>query len=155
VFSLHVQFALELKPTHPICRKYSATGAESGVEGWGVGTVLYGSVKEWWVARAISQQPAIAWLVCVAHRLPGSGLRVVGRPPPSCTSYQLTRPRPRLLVPAHRICQARKGLRKFRNFEQLKRLDGSGITDYVFVGDTGELDLQVRGTCTVCVVCCA
>jgi hypothetical protein len=41
------QFALELKPSHKICRKYAATGVEAGVQDWGVGTVLYGSVKEW------------------------------------------------------------------------------------------------------------
>jgi hypothetical protein len=41
------QFALELKPSHKICRKYAAVGVEAGVQDWGVGTVLYGSVKEW------------------------------------------------------------------------------------------------------------
>jgi hypothetical protein len=60
---------------------------ENGVDGWGVGTVLYGSVKEW-------------------------------------------------------VCQGRKGLRKFRNFEALRGEDRFDLTDYVFIGDTGELDLQ-------------
>lgn len=43
------QFALELKPTHKVCKTYAQAGVENGVEGWGVGTVLYGSVKEWCV----------------------------------------------------------------------------------------------------------
>ncbi|EWM30256.1 hypothetical protein Naga_100003g91 [Nannochloropsis gaditana] len=81
------KFALELKPSHKVCRTYAAAGANNGVEGWGVGTVLYGSVKEW-------------------------------------------------------VCQSRKGLRKFRNFEALRAQDRLDRTDYVFVGDTGELDLQ-------------
>ncbi len=81
------KFALELKPTHKVCRTYAAAGVENGVSGWGVGTVLYGSVKEW-------------------------------------------------------ICQSRKGLRKFRNFEALRAEDRFDLTDYVFIGDTGELDLQ-------------
>ena len=81
------KFALELKPSHKVCRTYAAAGVDNGVDGWGVGTVLYGSVKEW-------------------------------------------------------VCQGRKGLRKFRNFEALRREDRFDLTDYVFVGDTGELDLQ-------------
>ena len=40
------------------------------------------------------------------------------------------------------VCQSRKGLRKFRNFEALRGEDRFDLTDYVFVGDTGELDLQ-------------
>ncbi len=47
------QFALELKPTHKVCRTYARAGAENGVEGWGVGTVLYGSVKEWCVCVCV------------------------------------------------------------------------------------------------------
>jgi hypothetical protein len=47
-----------------------------------------------------------------------------------------------------RICQSRKGLRKFRNFEVLRNLKqgevGGALTDYVFIGDTGEGDLEVR-----------
>ncbi|GAB5030198.1 Hypothetical protein NocV09_00203300 [Nannochloropsis oceanica] len=81
------KFALELKPSHKVCRTYAAAGVDNGVDGWGVGTVLYGSVKEW-------------------------------------------------------VCQGRKGLRKFRNFEALRREDRFDLTDYVFVGDTGELDVQ-------------
>lgn len=40
------------------------------------------------------------------------------------------------------ICQSRKGLRKFRNFEALRAEDRFDLTDYVFIGDTGELDQQ-------------
>ena len=40
------------------------------------------------------------------------------------------------------VCQSRKGLRKFRNFEALRGEDRFDLTDYVFVGDTGEFDLQ-------------
>lgn len=44
-----VQFALELKPSHKICVKYAKAGVASGLQDWGVGMVLYGSVKEWCV----------------------------------------------------------------------------------------------------------
>ena len=43
----HTQFALELKPSHKVCVKFAKAGVDGGVEGWGVGRVLYGSVKEW------------------------------------------------------------------------------------------------------------
>eukprot|EP00466_Bigelowiella_natans_P008148 jgi/Bigna1/134755/aug1.26_g9463 len=37
------KFALEIKPTHKICSNYR----KRGENGWGVGSVLYGSVREW------------------------------------------------------------------------------------------------------------
>ena len=42
------------------------------------------------------------------------------------------------------IVQDRKGLRKFTNFEQLLQQDPTGgrIMNYIYVGDTGELDQQ-------------
>lgn len=46
-----------------------------------------------------------------------------------------------------RICQSRKGLRKYRNFEALRQLKlaqpGGALTDYVFIGDSAEGDLEV------------
>ena len=41
------KFALELKPSHPISTSYRIMGESQGVAGWGIGPVLYGSVKEW------------------------------------------------------------------------------------------------------------
>lgn len=89
------KFALALEEDHPICRKYRYVGMERGYDDWGIGPVLYGSVKEW-------------------------------------------------------VFQERKGLRKFRNFQLLQNYnnrtcgeDGSlCVTKYVYVGDTGELDLD-------------
>ena len=46
------------------------------------------------------------------------------------------------------IVQDRKGLRKFTNFEQLLQQDPTGgrIMNYVYVGDTGELDQEAGET---------
>ena len=45
------------------------------------------------------------------------------------------------------IVQYRKGLRKFTNFEQLIQQDPSGtIMNYIYVGDTGELDQEAGET---------
>lgn len=45
------------------------------------------------------------------------------------------------------IIQDRKGLRKFTNFERLLEQDPTGsIMQYVYVGDTGELDQQAGET---------
>jgi len=45
------------------------------------------------------------------------------------------------------IVQDRKGLRKFNNFEQLLQQDPTGsIFQYVYVGDTGELDQEAGET---------
>ena len=38
---------LELKPASSLCVKAAEAGAKAGIEGWGVGPVLYGSVAEW------------------------------------------------------------------------------------------------------------
>lgn len=57
-----MQFALELKPTHKVCRTYAQAGVENGVTGWGVGTVLYGSVKEWCVVRGLFRMAHGSWV---------------------------------------------------------------------------------------------
>ena len=45
------------------------------------------------------------------------------------------------------IVQDRKGLRKFNNFERLLQQDPTGsIMQYVYVGDTGELDQEAGET---------
>jgi hypothetical protein len=45
------------------------------------------------------------------------------------------------------IVQSRKGLRKFNNFERLLEQDVTGqILQYVYVGDTGELDQEAGET---------
>jgi hypothetical protein len=45
------------------------------------------------------------------------------------------------------IVQDRKGLRKFSNFERLLRQDPTGsILQYIYVGDTGELDQEAGET---------
>jgi hypothetical protein len=45
------------------------------------------------------------------------------------------------------IVQDRKGLRKFSNFERLLKQDPSGaVMQYVYVGDTGELDQEAGET---------
>ena len=45
------------------------------------------------------------------------------------------------------IVQNKKGLRKFNSFEQLIRQDPTGqIMQYVWIGDTGELDLEAGET---------
>ncbi|KAG5179085.1 hypothetical protein JKP88DRAFT_270434 [Tribonema minus] len=40
-------FALELKTEHPVSIAYRQCGTDNGFDGWGLGPVLYGSVKEW------------------------------------------------------------------------------------------------------------
>ncbi|KAG5178171.1 hypothetical protein JKP88DRAFT_330462, partial [Tribonema minus] len=86
-------FALELDMEHPVSVAYRQCGAENGMEGWGLGPILYGSVKEW-------------------------------------------------------ICWTRKSRRKVKNFRRLMELDGRNaiargyMTEYVFIGDTGEGDFK-------------
>ncbi|KAJ8901102.1 hypothetical protein NDN08_004962 [Rhodosorus marinus] len=89
-----LKFALALEEHHPICRKYRYCGMERGFDDWGIGPVLYGSVKEW-------------------------------------------------------VFQSKKGVRKFRNFQLLHNYNASNCgvgmgcqTKYIYVGDTGELDLH-------------
>jgi len=84
--------ALELKEDSKLAVAFRKAGEDAGVEGWGLGPVLYGSVAEW-------------------------------------------------------IIQDKKGLRKFNSFEQLIRQDPTGrIMQYVWVGDTGELDQEAGET---------
>lgn len=84
--------ALELKDDSKLAKAFRKTGEDHGVEHWGLGPVLYGSVAEW-------------------------------------------------------IIQDRKGLRKFSNFERLINQDPTGeIMEYVYVGDTGELDQEAGET---------
>ncbi|CAM9350502.1 unnamed protein product, partial [Phaeothamnion confervicola] len=40
-------FALKLDGAHPVSVAYERCGRSNGVDGWGLGPVLYGSVKEW------------------------------------------------------------------------------------------------------------
>lgn len=84
--------ALEMKDDSPLAVKFRTVGEMNGVQGWGLGPVLYGSVAEW-------------------------------------------------------IIQDRKGLRKFTNFERLITQDPTGqIMQYVYLGDTGELDQEAAET---------
>lgn len=84
--------ALELKDSSKLASAFRRAGEEAGVNNWGLGPVLYGSVAEW-------------------------------------------------------IIQDRKGLRKFNNFERLLQQDPTGrIFEYIYVGDTGELDQQAGET---------
>jgi len=84
--------ALELKESSKLAAALREAGTKSGVEGWGLGPVLYGSVVEW-------------------------------------------------------IVQNRKGLRKVANFERLITQDPTGrILQYVYLGDTGELDQEAGET---------
>ena len=84
--------ALELKDDSKLAVAFRKAGENAGIEGWGLGPVLYGSVAEW-------------------------------------------------------IVQEKKGLRKFNSFEQLVQQDPSGrIMQYVWVGDTGELDQEAGET---------
>jgi hypothetical protein len=84
--------ALELKQDSKIAIALRTAAQASGVENWGLGPVLYGSVAEW-------------------------------------------------------IIQNKKGLRKFTNFERLLEQDPTGtILQYVYVGDTGELDQEAGET---------
>jgi hypothetical protein len=84
--------ALELKQDSKIAIALKSAAQASGVENWGLGPVLYGSVAEW-------------------------------------------------------IVQNKKGLRKFTNFERLLEQDPTGtILQYVYVGDTGELDQEAGET---------
>jgi hypothetical protein len=86
------KLALELKEDSKLAKAFRKTGEEFGVEQWGLGPVLYGSVAEW-------------------------------------------------------IVQDRKGLRKFSNFERLINQDPTGeIMEYIYVGDTGELDQEAGET---------
>jgi len=86
------KLALELKEDSKLAKAFRKTGEEFGVEQWGLGPVLYGSVAEW-------------------------------------------------------IIQDRKGLRKFSNFERLINQDPTGeIMEYIYVGDTGELDQEAGET---------
>jgi len=84
--------ALEIKYGSKLAVALRSAGEKAGIEGWGVGPVLYGSVAEW-------------------------------------------------------IVQDRKGLRKFTNFERLIEQDPTGtIFQYIYVGDTGELDQEAGET---------
>mmetsp|Transcript_30276 Transcript_30276/g.88561 ORF Transcript_30276/g.88561 Transcript_30276/m.88561 type:complete len:353 (+) Transcript_30276:86-1144(+) len=84
--------ALELKEDSKLAVAFRSAGEDAGVDGWGLGPVLYGSVAEW-------------------------------------------------------IIQDKKGLRKFNSFEQLVQQDPTGrIMQYVWVGDTGELDQEAGET---------
>lgn len=84
--------ALELKEDSKLALAFRKTGENGGVQGWGLGPVLYGSVAEW-------------------------------------------------------VIQNKKGLRKFNSFEQLIRQDPTGqIMQYVWIGDTGELDQEAGET---------
>ncbi|CAB9508534.1 expressed unknown protein [Seminavis robusta] len=84
--------ALELKQDSKIAVALRTAAEASGVQQWGLGPVLYGSVAEW-------------------------------------------------------IIQNKKGLRKFTNFERLLEQDPTGtILQYVYVGDTGELDQEAGET---------
>eukprot|EP00531_Pseudo-nitzschia_arenysensis_P002932 CAMPEP_0116125978 /NCGR_PEP_ID=MMETSP0329-20121206/6091_1 /TAXON_ID=697910 /ORGANISM="Pseudo-nitzschia arenysensis, Strain B593" /LENGTH=287 /DNA_ID=CAMNT_0003620039 /DNA_START=141 /DNA_END=1001 /DNA_ORIENTATION=+ len=84
--------ALEIKEGSKLAVALRSAGEKAGVEGWGVGPVLYGSVAEW-------------------------------------------------------VAQDRKGLRKFTNFERLIEQDPTGtIFQYIYVGDTGELDQEAGET---------
>lgn len=42
-----LQFALALRPSHKLNKRYSSFGETSGFPGWGIGDVYYGSVMEW------------------------------------------------------------------------------------------------------------
>ncbi len=87
-----LKVALELKEDSKLAKAFRKTGEDSGVEHWGLGPVLYGSVAEW-------------------------------------------------------VIQDRKGLRKFNNFERLIGQDPTGeIIEYIYVGDTGELDQEAGET---------
>lgn len=41
------KFALALKPNGKLCSAFAKAGVANGVNGWGIGDVYYGSVKEW------------------------------------------------------------------------------------------------------------
>jgi len=41
------KWALEIKQSSKLCTRYRQAGEAAGLEGWGVGEVLYGSVLEW------------------------------------------------------------------------------------------------------------
>lgn len=86
------KLALELKDSSKLAIVFRRAGESAGIQNWGLGPVLYGSVAEW-------------------------------------------------------IIQDRKGLRKFNNFERLLQQDPSGrVLQYIYVGDTGELDQQAGET---------
>lgn len=84
--------ALKLKASSKLAVTFRTAGENAGIQNWGLGPVLYGSVAEW-------------------------------------------------------IVQDRKGLRKFTNFERLITQDPTGqIMQYVYLGDTGELDYEAGET---------
>jgi len=84
--------ALEIKAGSKLAVALRTAGEKAGIEGWGVGPVLYGSVFEW-------------------------------------------------------VFQDGKGRRKFTNFERLIQQDPTGtIFQYIYVGDTGELDQEAGET---------
>ena len=86
------KMALELKATSKLAMTFTEAGQAAGIQNWGLGPVLYGSVAEW-------------------------------------------------------VVQTRKGLRKFNNFERLLQQDPTGtILQYIYVGDTGELDQEAGET---------
>mmetsp|Transcript_18956 Transcript_18956/g.26757 ORF Transcript_18956/g.26757 Transcript_18956/m.26757 type:complete len:357 (+) Transcript_18956:154-1224(+) len=86
------KLALELKDSSKLAVAFRTAGERAGIQSWGLGPVLYGSVAEW-------------------------------------------------------VIQDRKGLRKFNNFERLLEQDPTGsILQYVYVGDTGELDQEAGET---------
>jgi hypothetical protein len=41
------KFALQIKESDPIAQKFANTGKQYGYNNWGIGHVMYGSVKEW------------------------------------------------------------------------------------------------------------
>jgi len=41
------KFAIALKPTDKVVRAYQNTGLREGYDSWGIGQILYGSVREW------------------------------------------------------------------------------------------------------------
>jgi len=90
--AVELKIALELKDDSKLAREFRKAGEGMGIDNWGLGPVLYGSVAEW-------------------------------------------------------VIQDRKGLRKFSNFERLIEQDPTGmIMQYVYVGDTGELDQEAGET---------
>eukprot|EP00555_Chaetoceros_dichaeta_P011735 CAMPEP_0198268436 /NCGR_PEP_ID=MMETSP1447-20131203/37240_1 /TAXON_ID=420782 /ORGANISM="Chaetoceros dichaeta, Strain CCMP1751" /LENGTH=271 /DNA_ID=CAMNT_0043959483 /DNA_START=146 /DNA_END=961 /DNA_ORIENTATION=+ len=90
--AVELKAALELKEDSKLAKAFRKTGEGMGIDNWGLGPVLYGSVAEW-------------------------------------------------------VIQDRKGLRKFNNFERLIEQDPTGtIMQYIYVGDTGELDQEAGET---------
>ena len=44
-----LKWALQLKETDKVCMAFSGAGKEEGYKDWGIGDVMYGSVREWMV----------------------------------------------------------------------------------------------------------